>query len=73
MTQPIDNGGITDKYVWQQTAYDVTITFPTNQKKYNKKDIKVVLTPQKFTLHVGGTILYEGMFKMRVVLLVSGR
>ena len=61
MAQPIDNGGITDKYVWQQTAYDVTITFPTNQKN-NKKDIKVVLTPNKFTLHVGDTILYEGMF-----------
>ena len=61
MTQPIDNGGMTDNYVWQQTAYDVTITFPTNQK-YNRKDIKVVLTPNKFTLHAGGTILYDGLF-----------
>ena len=61
MAQPIDNGGITETYKWQQTAYDVTITFPIDDK-YNKKDIKLIITPYKMTLHIKNELIHEKQF-----------
>lgn len=60
MATPIDNGGKTDKYVWQQTAYDVTISFPLFENK--KRDLDVKWTPEKFTLKIKNEIVYENKF-----------
>lgn len=59
MTEPIDNGGKTDKYVWQQTAYDVTIIFP---QKVNSKDVKITFTPIKLSLRIKNEVVYENHF-----------
>lgn len=60
MAQPIDNGGKTDKYVWQQTAYDVTLLFPLNKNK--TRDVDVKFSTQKLTLKIKGELVYEGTF-----------
>lgn len=60
MATPINNGGKTDKYVWQQTAYDITILFPLFENK--KKDIDLKWTPEKLTLKIKNEIIYENKF-----------
>jgi hypothetical protein len=60
MAQPVDNGGKTDNYVWQQTAYDITLLFPLNKNK--TKDIDLKFTPEKFVLKMKGELIYEGTF-----------
>lgn len=60
MTQPIDNGGRTDKYIWQQTAYDITLIFPLH--KNTRKDVNLILTPQKLSLSIKNNLEYEGSF-----------
>jgi hypothetical protein len=60
MAQPVDNGGKTDHYVWQQTAYDITLLFPLNKNKTRDVDLK--FTPEKFVLKIKGELIYEGTF-----------
>ena len=60
MAQPVDNGGKTDKYVWQQTAYDITLLFPLNKNK--TKDIDLKFTPHNFLLKIKEELIYEGTF-----------
>jgi len=61
MTTPVNNGGKTDQYVWQQTAYDLTILFPLGENN-RKKDIDLKFTPEKFTLKIKENVIYEGTF-----------
>lgn len=60
MALPVDNGGKTDKYVWQQTAYDITLQFPLNNNR--RKDVTLDWTTQRMKLIVKGEILFEGIF-----------
>ena len=60
MTDPIDNGGKTDKYTWQQTAYDVTIIFPLQVK--SSKDVHITLTPSKCTVKVKNEVVHDNHF-----------
>ena len=60
MTQPIDNGGRTDKYIWQQSAYDITLTFPIQNR--TRKDVKLVISPTKMSLFFKNDLQYEGQF-----------
>ena len=62
MALPVDNGGRTDKYVWQQTAYDITLLFPLHNNEYRKKDIILDWSTQRLKLTIKGEIVYEGEF-----------
>lgn len=64
MAQPVDNGGQTDKYVWQQTAYDLTLLFPLNKNK--TKDIDLNFNREKLVLKIKGELIYEGTFSFPV-------
>jgi hypothetical protein len=64
MALPIDNGGKTENYIWQQTAYDITLLFPLNQNK--TKDVEVKLTPEKLKLINKGSLQYEGVFNFAI-------
>ena len=61
MTTPVNNGGETEHYVWQQTAYDLTILFPLGENN-KKKDIDLKFTPDLFTLKMKNNVIYEGKF-----------
>ena len=60
MAIPINNGGKTDKYIWQQTAYDITLLFPLFENK--KKDVDLKFTPEKLTLKMKNELIYENKF-----------
>lgn len=64
MAQPIDNGGRTDNYIWQQTAYDITLIFPL--QKHSRKDVNLILSPQKMSLYIKNNLQYEGSFSFSV-------
>ena len=61
MTTPVNNGCKTEHYVWQQTAYDLTILFPLGENN-KKKDIDLKFTPELFTLKMKNNVIYEGKF-----------
>ena len=60
MALPINNGGKTDKYTWQQTAYDITIIFPLHGNK--KKDISLKFSNTNLSLRLQDKLQYEGTF-----------
>ena len=66
MALPIDNGGKTENYIWQQTAYDITVLFSHHQEKTNKKDIQLTLTPEKLCFKIKNEIIYEGTFTFAI-------
>jgi hypothetical protein len=63
MTEPIDNGGITSEYIWQQTAYDVTITFPNKSNPpISSKNIKISMKPNHLVIKMNNDTTFEGQF-----------
>lgn len=63
MTEPIDNGGITSQYIWQQTAYDVTITFPNKSNPpISKKNIQISMKPNHLLIKMNNETIFEGQF-----------
>ena len=67
LQQPIENGGFTDRYVWSQTAYDLTFSVDlckllNNVTDFSKKDIKVDLTNNDVKIFHKNELVLNGSF-----------
>ena len=64
---PVENGGSTDKYIWTQTAYDVScivdICKLANISSFAIKNIKVDLTNDDLKIFHLNKLLVEGKFQ----------
>lgn len=56
---PINNGGITDNYIWTQTAYDLTLIIPLKEN-ISKRDLSIEIKTNKLKVKIKDKIIIDG-------------
>lgn len=59
LIEPINNGGITENYVWTQTAYDLTVRVSLPDK-ITKKDVFVEIKTNKLKVKIKDDVIIDG-------------
>lgn len=64
---PINNGGVTENYIWTQTAYDLCI-YISLPEKTKKNDICIEIKTNKLKVKIKNEIIIDGELYMNIVI-----